>query len=57
MILCTVWLGLIGFLDDYFKIRARKEAQSKGEAYKKQNSDGLAGLSKVIGQVGLGVII
>jgi phospho-N-acetylmuramoyl-pentapeptide-transferase len=57
MILCTVWLGLIGFLDDYFKIRARKEAQSKGEAYKKQNSDGLAGISKIIGQVGLGIII
>ena len=30
MILCTVWLGLIGFLDDYFKIRARKDAQEKG---------------------------
>jgi phospho-N-acetylmuramoyl-pentapeptide-transferase len=57
MILCTVWLGLIGFLDDYFKIRARKDAQEKGEAYKKKNSDGLAGLSKVIGQVGLGIII
>jgi len=57
MILCTVWLGIIGFLDDYFKIRARKEAQNKGEAYKKQNSDGLAGISKIIGQVGLGIII
>ena len=57
MILCTVWLGLIGFLDDYFKIKARKEAQNKGEAYKKQNSDGLAGISKIIGQVGLGIII
>ncbi|MEY3873496.1 MAG: hypothetical protein RL363_217 [Bacteroidota bacterium] len=57
MILCTVWLGLIGFLDDYFKIRARKEAISKGESYKKQNSDGLAGISKIIGQVGLGIII
>jgi phospho-N-acetylmuramoyl-pentapeptide-transferase len=57
MILCTVWLGLIGFLDDYFKIRARKEAQEKGESYKKKNSDGLAGISKVIGQVGLGIII
>ena len=57
MILCTVWLGVIGFLDDYFKIRSRKEAQSKGEAYKKQNSDGLAGISKIIGQVGLGIII
>jgi phospho-N-acetylmuramoyl-pentapeptide-transferase len=57
MILCTVWLGAIGFLDDYFKIRARKEAQNKGESYKKQNSDGLAGISKIIGQVGLGIII
>ena len=57
MILCTVWLGLIGFLDDYFKIRARKDAQDKGESYKKKNSDGLAGISKVIGQVGLGIII
>jgi phospho-N-acetylmuramoyl-pentapeptide-transferase len=57
MVLCTVWLGIIGFLDDYFKIRARKEAQSKGEAYKKKDSDGLAGLSKIIGQVGLGAII
>ena len=57
MILCTVWLGLIGFLDDYFKIRARKEAQEKGESYKKKNSDGLAGISKVIGQVGLSIII
>jgi phospho-N-acetylmuramoyl-pentapeptide-transferase len=57
MILCTVWLGLIGFLDDYFKIRARKQALAQGGAYKKQNSDGLAGISKIIGQVGLGIII
>ena len=57
MILCTVWLGAIGFLDDYFKIRARKQALNKGESYKKQNSDGLAGISKIIGQVGLGIII
>jgi phospho-N-acetylmuramoyl-pentapeptide-transferase len=57
MVLCTVWLGIIGFLDDLFKIRARKAAVSKGEAYKKKDSDGLAGISKVIGQVGLGVII
>jgi phospho-N-acetylmuramoyl-pentapeptide-transferase len=57
MILCTVWLGLIGFLDDYFKIRARKQAQAQGGNYKKQNSDGLAGISKIIGQVGLGIII
>jgi phospho-N-acetylmuramoyl-pentapeptide-transferase len=57
MVLCTVWLGIIGFLDDYFKIRARKDAQEKGESYKKKNSDGLAGISKIIGQVGLGIII
>lgn len=57
MILCTVWLGIIGFLDDYFKIKARKKAQQKGEAYKKKDSDGLAGISKIIGQVGLGIII
>ncbi len=57
MILCTVWLGIIGFMDDYFKLKARKEAQQKGIAYKKTDSDGLAGLSKIIGQVGLGIII
>jgi len=57
MILCTVWLGIIGFLDDYFKLKARKEAQQKGIQYKKTDSDGLAGLSKIIGQVGLGIII
>jgi len=57
MILCTVWLGLIGFLDDYFKIKARKQALAEGSAYKKQNSDGLAGISKIIGQIGLGIII
>ncbi len=57
MVLCTVWLGLIGFLDDYFKIRARKNALSSGGTYKKKDSDGLAGISKIIGQVGLGIII
>lgn len=57
MILCTVWLGLIGFLDDYFKIKARKASLNKGETYKKKNSDGLAGVTKIIGQVGLGIII
>ncbi len=24
MLLCTLWLGFIGFLDDYFKLKARK---------------------------------
>ncbi|MBN9299045.1 MAG: phospho-N-acetylmuramoyl-pentapeptide-transferase [Filimonas sp.] len=57
MILCTVWLGIIGFLDDLFKIKARKRAQQKGEKYQKKDSDGLAGVSKIIGQVGLGIII
>lgn len=57
MLLCTVWLGFIGFMDDYLKIKARKAAQAKGENYKKKDSDGLAGLSKIIGQVGLGIII
>jgi phospho-N-acetylmuramoyl-pentapeptide-transferase len=57
MILCTVWLGLIGFLDDYLKIRGKKKALAKGEAYKKKDSDGLAGKFKIIGQIGLGIII
>ncbi len=57
MILTTVWLGVIGFLDDYFKIRARKKALAAGNTYKKKDSDGLAGISKIIGQVGLGVIV
>ncbi len=57
MVLCTVWLGIIGFLDDIFKIRARKEALQKGESYKKKDSDGLAGVTKIIGQIGLGIII
>lgn len=57
MILCTVWLGFIGFLDDYFKLKARKKAQEAGEKFVKKDSDGLAGISKIIGQVGLGIII
>ncbi len=57
MLLCTVWLGLIGFLDDSLKIKARKLALAKGGNYKKQNKDGLAGTLKIIGQVGLGIII
>ncbi|WP_153797029.1 phospho-N-acetylmuramoyl-pentapeptide-transferase [Foetidibacter luteolus] len=57
MLLCTVWLGVIGFLDDYFKLKARKKAQEKGEKYQKKDSDGLAGVTKIIGQIGLGIII
>src|SRR5580765_4543886 len=37
MILCTIWLGLIGFIDDYLKIRARKIANAKGGEYKKSD--------------------
>ncbi len=44
MIVTTVWLGLIGFLDDYIKVF-------------KKNKEGLAGKFKLIGQVGLGAII
>jgi phospho-N-acetylmuramoyl-pentapeptide-transferase len=57
MLLCTVWLGFIGFLDDYLKLKARKKAQERGEKYEKKDSHGLAGLSKIIGQIGLGIII
>jgi phospho-N-acetylmuramoyl-pentapeptide-transferase len=57
MLLCTVWLGIIGFLDDYLKLRARKKALEKGELYQKKDSHGLAGVTKIIGQIGLGIII
>lgn len=57
LILSTVWLGLVGFVDDYLKLRAKRIAQQKGVTYKKGNDDGLAGWFKILGQVGLGVII
>ena len=44
MLLVTVWLGAIGFLDDYIKVF-------------KKNKDGLAGRFKIIGQVGVGLIV
>jgi phospho-N-acetylmuramoyl-pentapeptide-transferase len=44
MLLTTVWLGLIGFVDDYIKIF-------------KKNKEGLAGRFKILGQVGLGIIV
>ncbi|MDR1594562.1 MAG: phospho-N-acetylmuramoyl-pentapeptide-transferase [Prevotellaceae bacterium] len=44
MITATVWLGLIGFIDDYIKVF-------------KKNKKGLSGKSKIIGQVGLGIIV
>jgi phospho-N-acetylmuramoyl-pentapeptide-transferase len=57
MLLCTLWLGVIGFLDDYFKLKARKRALAAGGIYSKKDRDGLAGVSKIIGQIGLGIII
>jgi phospho-N-acetylmuramoyl-pentapeptide-transferase len=44
MIVSTIWLGAIGFLDDYIKVF-------------KKNKDGLAGKFKVLGQVGIGLIV
>lgn len=44
LIITTLWMGVIGFLDDYKKKMER-------------NKDGLAGKYKVLGQVGLGIIV
>ena len=44
MIITTVWLGLIGFLDDYIKVF-------------RKNKEGLSGRFKIFGQVGLGLIV
>ncbi len=44
MIVTTIWMGAIGFLDDYIKVF-------------RKNKEGLAGRFKVIGQVGLGTLI
>jgi len=44
MIVTTVWLGLIGFLDDYIKVF-------------RKNKEGLSGRFKIVGQVGLGLIV
>lgn len=57
MIFSTLWLGLIGFIDDYLKLRAKKIAKQQGVAYKKGDKDGLAGWFKVLGQVVLGVVV
>ena len=57
MIFATLWLGLIGFIDDYLKLRAKRAAQQQGVNYKKGNSDGLAGWFKILGQVVLGVVV
>ncbi len=57
MLISTVWLGIIGFVDDYLKLRAKKLTQLRGGNYKKGDKDGLAGWFKILGQVGLGVIV
>lgn len=57
MIFSTIWLGLIGFIDDYLKLRAKKIAQQRGVPYKKGDKDGLAGWFKVLGQVALGGVV
>lgn len=44
MLVTTVWMGLIGFLDDFLKIKYR-------------NKEGLKGKFKILGQVGLGLIV
>ncbi len=57
MIFSTIWLGLIGFIDDYLKLRAKRIAKEQGIPYKKGDKDGLAGWFKVLGQVVLGVLV
>lgn len=44
MLVSTVWLGCVGFLDDYIKVF-------------KKNKEGLAGKFKIMGQIGLGIIV
>jgi phospho-N-acetylmuramoyl-pentapeptide-transferase len=57
MLVATVWLGIIGFVDDYLKLRAKRMAQQQGVGYKKGDKDGLAGWFKILGQVGLGILV
>ena len=57
MVVATIWLGIIGFVDDYLKLRAKKIAQQQGVPYKKGDKDGLAGWFKILGQVGLGITV
>jgi phospho-N-acetylmuramoyl-pentapeptide-transferase len=57
MLVSTVWLGMIGFIDDYLKLRGKRRAQEKGSEYKKSADDGLAGRFKILGQVVLGIVV
>jgi len=44
LLLSAVWLGAVGFLDDYIKVF-------------KKNKEGLSGKFKIVGQIGLGIIV
>lgn len=55
MIFTTVWLGILGFMDDYYKMKA-KRAQKDG-TYEKKDKDGLSPRTKLLGQIILGVIV
>ena len=44
ILIATLWMGIIGFLDDYIKVF-------------RKNKKGLRGIFKIIGQVGLGLIV
>ena len=44
LIVTTLWMGTVGFMDDYIKVF-------------KKNKEGLKGTFKIIGQVGLGLIV
>lgn len=44
MIIATIWLGIIGFLDDYIKVF-------------RKNKEGLKGKAKIVGQIGVGLIV
>lgn len=44
MIISTIWLGTLGFMDDWLKM-------------KHHNKDGMSGKFKIVGQVGLGLIV
>jgi phospho-N-acetylmuramoyl-pentapeptide-transferase len=57
VLLSTVWLGVVGFVDDWLKLRAKRLSQQAGTPYRKGEKDGLAAWSKIMGQVGLGIII
>jgi phospho-N-acetylmuramoyl-pentapeptide-transferase len=57
MIFATIWLGIIGFIDDYLKLRAKRIAQQQGIPYRKGDKDGLAGWFKILGQVVLGIVV